>query len=179
MSWRPHLVEAIVGLLVVVVTLGLVIAFWQRTGGGGGAGGESVSVMAVFPNANGVDVGTEVRVAGLLVGRVTEVSLDPEAGYQAEVGMAIDSGANLPNDSSAAITTEGLLGGSYIALIPGGSAEPFADNDVIMDTQGAIDMMALVGSLINDSGGDESGGGADDFDTMSDDFVAPRADDVQ
>jgi len=174
MTLRQHIIEAIIGVLVVAVTLWLVFAFWQRTGGGGG--GNSVQISALFPNANGVDIGTDVRVSGLSVGSVTSVTLDAESGYMANVGMAIDPAANLPNDSSAAITTEGLLGGSYIALLPGGSAESFADNDVIMDTQGAIDMMGLVGSLINDSGGEgESEAGGGELDTMSDDFVAPPA----
>ena len=167
---RSHFIEALVGLVVVVAAAWMVVAFLGRTGGGGG--GEAIDVVALFPNASGVDVGTDVRVAGLTIGRVTDISLDPE-GYQAEVRMAIDPAANLPNDSSAAITSEGLLGGSYIALLPGGSPEPLKDEDMILDTQGAVDMIGLVGSLINDSG-DESGGG-DDFDTMSEDFPEPDA----
>jgi phospholipid/cholesterol/gamma-HCH transport system substrate-binding protein len=137
----------------------MVIVFLDRTGGG--AGSDAIEVIAMFPNASGVNVGTDVRVAGLSIGEVTAVTLDPE-GYQAEVRLAIDPGANLPNDSSAAITSEGLLGGSYVALLPGGSPDPLAQDDVILDTQGAVDMVGLVGSLINDSGGD------DGFDTMSD-----------
>lgn len=172
MTLRQHFIEAVVGLLVVAAALWLVIAFWQRTGYG--AGGDAVRISAMFPNASGVDVGTEVRVAGLPVGTVTGVELDNEMGYQASVRMAVDRGANLPNDSAAAITSEGLLGGTFIALLPGGSAEPFKDNDVIFDTQGAVDMMNLVGSLINDSGGDDSGG-MDDIDTMSDEPVNPPA----
>jgi len=137
----------------------MVIIFLDRTGGG--AGSDAIEVIAMFPNASGVNVGTDVRVAGLSIGEVTAVTLDPE-GYQAEVRLAIDPEANLPNDSSAAITSEGLLGGSYVALLPGGSPDPLAQDDVILDTQGAVDMVGLVGSLINDSGGD------DGFDTMSD-----------
>lgn len=174
MTLRQHFVEALVGLLVVAAVAWLVLVFWQRTSGG--AGGNAVQISALFPNATGVEVGTDVRVAGLSVGTVTGVELDAESGYQANVRMTVDRTANLPNDSSAAITSEGLLGGSYIALLPGGSAEPFKDNDVILDTQGAIDMLNLVGSMINDSGGSgDSGGGMDDIDTMSDEFVNPPA----
>lgn len=172
---RNQLIEAAIGLLVVAAAILMVVFFLGRTGGGGGD--EPIEVMALFPNANGIDVGTDVRVAGLSVGRVTDVSLDPE-GYQAEVSMAIDPAANLPSDSSAAITSEGLLGGSYIALLPGGAADPLSEGDVIFDTQGAVDMLGLVGSLINDSGGEGDGFDTmaepeDGFDTMSEDFDAP------
>lgn len=165
MSARSHLVEALVGLIVVVAAIALTLTFLGRTGGG--AGGNAIEVSALFPNANGIDIGTDVRVAGLSIGEVTAVSLDPE-GYQAEVRMEIDADANLPNDSSAAITSESLLGGSHIALLPGGSAEALRQGDMILDTQGAVDMTGLIGSMINDSGDGEAP--ADDFDTMSEDF---------
>lgn len=169
---RHHLFEALVGLAVVVVAIWLVFAFVGRTASG--AGSDAIEVTAYFPNVSGISVGTDVRVAGLSVGEVTEITLNPED-FQAEVRMAIDPGANLPNDSSAAITSEGLLGGSFISILPGGSTDPFQADDVILDTQGAIDMTGLIGSMINDSGGSDDGMGdtmSDDFgDTMSDDFT--------
>lgn len=160
---RSHLLEALVGLVVVVVAILLVFSFVGRTASG--AGSNAIEVTAYFPNVGGIDVGTDVRVAGLSIGEVIEVRLNPED-FQAEVRMAIDPDANLPNDSSAAITSEGLLGGSFIALLPGGSPDSFVQGDVIIDTQGAIDMTGLIGSMINDSGGGSGGMG----DTMSDDF---------
>lgn len=167
MAVRTHVVEALVGLFVVIAAAAMVFLFLERTGSQ--AGENAVEVVALFPNASGIDIGTEVRVAGLAIGSVTGVSLDPQ-GYQAEVRMALDRAANLPSDSSAAITAESLLGGSYIAMLPGGSSEPLRDGDVILDTQGAVDMMGLVGSMINGTGG---GSSTDGMDTMSDDFVEP------
>ena len=168
---RTHLIEAAIGLVVVVAAIVMVVLFLDRTGGGGGD--DPTEITALFPNASGVEIGTDVRVAGLSVGRVVGVALDPQ-GYQAEVRLAIDPAANLPNDSSAAITSEGLLGGSYIAMLPGGSDTPFKTDDVVLDTQGAVDMVGLVGSMLNGSGGSEGGdasdGGDDGFDTMSEDF---------
>lgn len=163
MNVRGYMLEALVGLAVVIGAILLTLAFLDRTAGG--AGGDAIEVTALFPNANGIDVGTDVRVAGLSIGEVTAVALDPE-GYQAEVRMAIDPAANIPNDSSAAITSESLLGGSHIALLPGGSTDPLAAGDMILDTQGAVDMTGLIGSMINDSGGSDAP--ADD--TMSEDF---------
>ena len=173
---RNHLFEALVGLVVVIAAIWLVLTFLGRTASG--AGSNAIEVTAYFPNVSGISVGTDVRVAGLSIGEVTEITLNPDD-FQAEVRMAIDPGSNLPNDSSAAITSEGLLGGSFISMLPGGSDEPLQQDDVILDTQGAIDMTGLIGSMINDSGGDDGGMEdtmSDSFgDTMSDDFVADPA----
>ncbi|HEV2747715.1 MAG TPA: outer membrane lipid asymmetry maintenance protein MlaD [Allosphingosinicella sp.] len=145
---RDSLFEALIGLLVVLLAAWFVVFAWNRTGGGTR---DSMHVRALFPAANGVSVGTDVRVAGLKLGSVAAQRLDP-ASYQAEVTLALDRSVRIPADSSAAITAEGLLGGTYVSLIPGGASTPLKDGDVILDTQGSVDMMGLVGSLINRSG---------------------------
>ncbi len=147
---REHLVEAAIGLLVVLAAIGFVLFAAGRTGG---AGGDTIRVKALFPAANGISVGTDVRIAGLKVGSVAEQTLDPET-YQAEVTLALDRTVPIPEDSSAAITSESLLGGSFVALIPGGSQAPLKDNSRILETQGSVDMMSLVGSVINRSNSD-------------------------
>jgi phospholipid/cholesterol/gamma-HCH transport system substrate-binding protein len=146
---RDNFIEALAGLLVVGLAVWFVIFAWQRTGG---EIRDTIQVTALFPAANGVSKGTDVRIAGLKVGSVAAQRLDPQS-YQAELTLALDKDVRVPSDSSAAITTEGLLGGAYIALLPGGSTTPLKSGDVIMDTQGSVDMMGLVGSLINRSGG--------------------------
>ena len=148
---REHLIEAGVGLLVVLAAIGFVLFAAGRTGGAGG--GDSIKVKALFPAANGISVGTDVRVAGLKVGSVAEQKLEPQS-YQAEVTLALDRTVPIPSDSSAAITSESLLGGSFVALIPGGSQTPLKEGDTILETQGSVDMMSLVGSVINRSNND-------------------------
>lgn len=128
---------------------------WNRSGS---AVADSYELVARFPNVTGVSVGTDVRVSGMKVGRVVAQELDPET-WQAVVRMAIDRRISLPADSSAAITSEGLLGGSFIALMPGGEEEKLAPGDEIVDTQGATDLMGLVGAVINRTGGGGGGGG--------------------
>lgn len=107
----------------------------------------------------GVSVGTDVRVSGIKVGRVVAQELDP-ATWQAVVRLAVDRRVSLPADSAAAITSEGLLGGTFIALMPGGDEERLAPGDEILDTQGATDLMGLVGAVINRTGGAGSAGAA-------------------
>jgi phospholipid/cholesterol/gamma-HCH transport system substrate-binding protein len=148
---REHLVEAAVGLAVVLAAIWFVVFAVGRTGGAGG--GDRIHVTALFPAANGVAIGTDVRIAGMKVGTVAEQRLEPKS-FQAEVTLALDGGVPIPSDSSAAITSESLLGGSYVALLPGGSPTALKDGDAIIETQGSVDMMSLVGSVINRSGND-------------------------
>ncbi|HWI86541.1 MAG TPA: outer membrane lipid asymmetry maintenance protein MlaD [Sphingomonas sp.] len=143
---RENVGEAIVGLLVVLLAVWFVMFAWARTGGGERAG--SIRIAAMFPNASGVTPGTDVRISGLKVGSVTGLSLDPQS-YQVRVAIALNPDVRLPADSSAAITSEGLLGSTFIAFTPGGSSTPIKNGDTITDTQGSMDLMALIGQFIN------------------------------
>lgn len=149
---RENVGEAVVGLLVVLLAIWFVLFAWNRTGGGERAG--AVRVTALFPNASGVSVGTDVRVAGLKIGSVAAQKLDPQS-YQVAVTLALDPSVKLPADSSASITSEGLLGSTFVALTPGGSPTMLKSGDTITDTQGAMDLMALIGQFINKPSGDK------------------------
>ena len=149
-AFREHGAEALIGLLVVLLAAWFVWFAWQRTGGGNAAGG--VLVNAQFQNASGVKVGTDVRVAGIKIGSVSALRLDPKT-FQAEATLALDPTVKVPADSSAAITSEGILGGTYMALIPGGDPNPLKTGDTIVDTQGSLDLNSLIGQFINKSGG--------------------------
>ena len=149
---RENGAEALVGLLVVAFAAWFALFAWDRTGGGARAG--ATRVVALFPNAAGVNVGTEVRVAGLKVGTVAEQHLDPQS-YQVATTLAIDPKVKIPSDSSAAITSEGFLGATYVALLPGGSETPLKTGDTIIDTQGATDLMGMIGQFMNGTGKSE------------------------
>ncbi len=148
--FKENIVEALVGLVVVLVAIGFVVFAYDRTQAGGTAGG--YVLKARFPNIAGVSPGTDVRVSGIKVGRVVKQSLDPVS-FQAIVELGVDKALKLPTDSSAAVTTEGLLGGTYIALTPGGETDVLKPGDEILETSGATDLMGLVGSFVNRSGG--------------------------
>jgi phospholipid/cholesterol/gamma-HCH transport system substrate-binding protein len=155
--FRENLGEALVGLFVVLFAVLFVWFAWNRTGGGTKAG--AIHVTALFPNSTGVNVGTDVRIAGLKVGTVTRQILDQQS-FQVKLTLALDPAVKVPADSSAAITSEGLLGATFIALLPGGDTAPLKDGDTIADTQGAMDLMGMVGQFINKSGGTSAGAGA-------------------
>jgi phospholipid/cholesterol/gamma-HCH transport system substrate-binding protein len=157
---KEHGAEALIGLLVILAAVWFVTFAYGRSDGGSGA---SYEITARFPNATGVTSGTDVRVSGLKVGSVAGSSLDPET-FQAVVTLSVEERVKLPIDTSAAITSEGILGGTYISLMPGGDPETLKPGDEIIDTQGSTDLMGLIGSVINRTGGEggssSDGGGA-------------------
>ena len=148
---KEHVVEALTGLAVLLVAAWFLAFTLGRTGS---TGSSHYELSAKFPNAAGIAVGSDVRVSGMKVGSVTSQKLDP-ATYQAVITLSVDSAVKLPLDSSAAITSEGLLGGNFVSLVPGGDPEMLAAGDEITDTQGATDLMGLIGSVINRSGAGE------------------------
>lgn len=142
---KNDVLETIVGAAVI----GLAIVFFvfaYRTAGVGAASGGYV-VNAVFDSVNGISTGSDVRISGIKVGTVSDQKLDTET-FQATVVMSIAPDVRLPDDSSAKITSEGLLGGNYISLEPGGADNMLAEGDTIEHTQGAIDLMSLIGQAV-------------------------------
>lgn len=148
--FKENVIESLIGLLVVAVAVWFVQFAYLRTERGGR--GDGYLLSARFPNSTGVNVGTDVRISGIKVGTVTAQRLDP-ASFQAVLQLSVAKDVKLPTDSSAAITSEGILGGNYISLSPGGDPETLKPGAEITDTQGAQDLMGLVGSMINRSGG--------------------------
>lgn len=149
--FKDNIVEALIGLIVVIVAIGFVVFAYGRTQAGAVADG--YVLKARFTNVAGVAAGTDVRLAGIKIGQVVGQSLDP-ASFQAVLDLGIDKALKLPVDSSAAVTTEGILGGTYIALTPGGETTMLAPGEEITETSGATDLMALIGGFVNRSGGD-------------------------
>jgi phospholipid/cholesterol/gamma-HCH transport system substrate-binding protein len=111
-------------------------------------------VEAVFNDASGLSVGTDVRMAGVKIGTVVGQSLDTET-YQARIVLQIDETIKLPTDSSARILPDGLLGGNFVSLEPGAEEDLIPADGRIEFTQSAINVVELLGRFI--FGGAESG----------------------
>lgn len=117
---------------------------------------DGYELRAAFPNVDGIEVGTEVRVAGVKVGRVSAVDLNPQT-YLAEARLTVPSSIRLPTDSAALIQSDGLLGGSYIELRPGGAVETLGPGDEIEDVQGAVSLLGLMMKFVDSqAGGDDA-----------------------
>ena len=119
--------EILTGGLVLAVAVGFL--GWSMQGRSSGGAG-SYELKASFRSVEGVTVGTDVRLAGVKVGTVTSLSLNPKT-YFADATLSVREGVVLPSDSAALISSEGLLGGSYVELQPGGSLEDYAAGDEI------------------------------------------------
>ncbi|WP_421991417.1 outer membrane lipid asymmetry maintenance protein MlaD [Roseococcus sp.] len=106
-----------------------------------------IALTAQFDRIDGLNSGADVRIGGVKIGSVTDLRIDPRT-FQAEVAMRVRSDLRLPNDSSAEITSEGLLGGKYVSIVPGGADRLLADGGRITETQGSVSLESLLGRFI-------------------------------
>ena len=112
-------------------------------------------LKASFRSVDGIAVGSEVRLAGVAVGKITSLTLNPET-YFADAVVQLDSTIILPDDSAILVSSEGLLGGNYIELLPGGSPVNLEPGDEIEDTQGSVSLVSLLMKFVSGSNGDEA-----------------------
>lgn len=108
---------------------------------------DSYQVQAYFSNIGGLKPKASIKSAGVLVGRVTDISLDTER-YEAKVTMSLDKRYQFPKDTFANILTSGLLGEQYIGLAAGGDSEMLKGGDQIKKTQSAMVLEDLIGKFI-------------------------------
>lgn len=104
-------------------------------------------LRAQFSSVGGLTVGADVKIAGVVIGHVASEQLDPIT-YAAIVGLAINKDIKVPQDSSASVTSDGLLGGSYVAVSPGGSDTMLSPGQTFSVTQSAINIQDLLGKFI-------------------------------
>lgn len=139
------IVETLVGTVVLVVA-GFFLTYAYTAADMGGSGG-SYALNASFDRVDGLAVGSDVRMSGIKIGTVTDQTLDSDS-FLAKVEISIDKGIDLPDDTSAKVVSDGLLGGAYVALEAGGSIDLLQAGDKIEFTQGSIDIMSLIGQAI-------------------------------
>ncbi|MBT8457439.1 MAG: outer membrane lipid asymmetry maintenance protein MlaD [Rhodobacteraceae bacterium] len=144
-----HTTEVLVGGGVVAAAAGFLIYASQFAGVGAQTGAYDLS--ASFRSAEGVTVGTDVRLAGVKVGTVTDLDLNPET-FRAEAQFAIDQSVILPDDTAVVVASEGLLGGTFIEVLPGGSAFNYEPGDEIQDTESAVSLVSLLLSFVGGGG---------------------------
>jgi phospholipid/cholesterol/gamma-HCH transport system substrate-binding protein len=139
--------EIMVGLFVLLGAIGLLFLALKAANLASFVSGDTYTLQARFDNIGGLKVRAAVRSAGVKVGRVTSIALDP-ATYQGIVTIEVTKGVDFPKDSSAKILTAGLLGDQYLGIEPGGDEKNFAAGDVIKQTQSAIVLENLIGQMV-------------------------------
>lgn len=147
---RSKFMEMGVGLFMLAGVLGLVFLGLRVSGLSLEAPTGVFQLEANFANAGGLKSRSRVTMAGVTVGRVESIELDPEW-YDARVILSLDSSleGQLPEDSTAAILTSGLLGEQYIGLSMGGAPETLSDGDRLRDTQSALVLEELIQQFIS------------------------------
>jgi phospholipid/cholesterol/gamma-HCH transport system substrate-binding protein len=140
-------VEILVGLFVLLGALSLAFLALKAANLASFSTGEVYVLQARFDNIGGLKPRAPVRSAGVAVGRVTSINLDPKT-YLGVVTMEISRGFEFPKDSSAKILTAGLLGDQYIGIEPGAAENNLVAGDVIKQTQSAIVLENLIGQFL-------------------------------
>jgi len=139
-----NLIETVMGAVVLVVAALFIVFAYSKAEVGAVEGYE---IQAKFDRIDGILAGSDVRMSGIKIGTVTASSLDPKT-YFAEVKMNIRSDVKIPDDTSIAVSSDGLLGDQFLALSPGGSDDMLEPGGEITVTQGSVDLMNLVGQMI-------------------------------
>ena len=146
---KENKLEVIIGGFVLAVALGFVVFLFQTTGLSVSNSGH-YELKADFRSADGIHVGTDVRLAGVKVGTVSNLDLNV-ATYRAEASLAIENKFDIPDDSALTVSSEGLLGGNFIEIIPGASYEYMQPGDEFLDTQGSVSLISLLLKFVSGS----------------------------
>lgn len=141
--------EVLVGGAVLAAAIAFAVYAGQTTGLSTSTSG--YELRASFRSLEGVGVGTDVRLAGVKIGTVTDVDLNPET-YRADTMFSVANGIEIPDDSAVVVSSEGLLGGNFVEVFPGGSTFYFEPGDEIADTQGAVSLITLLLKFVSGEG---------------------------
>lgn len=164
-------IETVLGAVVLVVA-GVFLAFALRQADLRKVEGYSVS--ANFSKIDGIAAGIDVRISGVKIGSIQKTELDPKT-FLAKVTMSISPDIKLPIDTVAKVSSEGLLGGKYMALEPGAEDETIKDGGQIQYTQASLNLEEMIGKFIFSSAEKNKKDKADDDATAGSDAAAPSS----
>ena len=153
---RESAFETLIGALVVGLAA-FFLWFAMARGGETSTDGNTYDVTARFNSVSGVARGSDVRIAGVKAGIVKSIEGDPER-FEAVVTISLESKWVLPDDTDARVSTDGLLGGAYIALEPGAGMDNIAQDGTgeIQYTRGSVDLLTLFASFASGSGSENA-----------------------
>jgi len=142
---KQNNLELLVGIFVL---LGIVAVAYLtiKLGSGSLVGGPTYLIEARFANAGGLHSGSSVLVAGVTVGRVEALRMDPED-FSAIATLRVLNDVQLPTDSMASIKTSGLIGDKYVALSAGAEEDVLEPGSRITMTESAVDLESLVSKM--------------------------------
>ncbi len=139
-----NLVETLMGAVVLAVAGYFMVFAYTSTNVRAVRGYE---VIAKFERVDGVATGTDVKISGIKVGTLVDQRLDPET-FLAVLRISLDNSVKLPEDTVAQISSEGLLGSNFVALVPGGADKIIPPGGEIKYTQAPVNLVQMLGKLI-------------------------------
>lgn len=150
---RTNIIEAAMGAIVLIIASYFLVFAYTSSRGGSYSG---YPLIAKFDRIDGLLVGNDARISGVKVGSIASIDIDPRT-FLARVVFTVRKDLNLPIDTVAEIVSESLMGGKYIALVPGGDKKILAPGEKITYTQSSVSFETLIGKYLfsGKSGEDE------------------------
>lgn len=152
---KRNVIETVLGAVVLLVAI-VFLGFSYSSANVGNVDGYPIT--ADFSGTGGLNIGDSVEISGVKIGSVAKIELKPDD-YMARVTMEINNTVKLPDDTSAFISSESLLGGKYMELQPGGSEDFMKSGGHIEYTQAPQNLEQLLGKFIfsmDKKGGDSA-----------------------
>ena len=144
---KINILDAFLGFTVLLIT-GLFLFYVYITLDTKLFKSDGFRLHARFENVDGIVTGSKVKLSGVNIGTVRSISLAPES-YYAFITMNFDKKFSFPDDTEASVQLEGLLGGSYISILPGGSDVMLLNDQEILYTQGSTSLLNLMLKFAN------------------------------
>ena len=141
---RRNVIETVLGAVVLIVAL-VFLTFVYKSAKVKTTDG--YIVHAFFTNTGALQSGADVKISGVKIGSVSKLTLDPKS-FHADVAIMLQPDIKLPDDSSAGIASAGLMGDSFVNLIPGGSDKNLSEGGTIQMTQPSVDLVDMLGKFI-------------------------------
>ena len=148
---RRNLIETAMGAIVLAAAAAFLLIVYKSSNTPSVSG---YQMVAEFNKIGGLKVGNDVRVGGVPVGKVVSVTLDYNT-FKAKVLFDVDVECVFPTDSIAIIASEGLLGGNFLEIIPGGNPDELKSGDTLEFSQDAVDISQLLGKFMFTSAGND------------------------
>ena len=141
-----NMLETLTGAFVLAIAAWFLL-FFMKSNTGLSVANDHYPLFAKFDQADGLSVGTPVKISGVKVGVITSEYIDPNT-YLAVINFSVNDNIKIPADSIAKISSEGLIGGKYLAISPGGDEKMLAKGEEVKFTQSSINLETLIGKMM-------------------------------
>jgi phospholipid/cholesterol/gamma-HCH transport system substrate-binding protein len=139
-----RVLETAVGFAVLVAALFFADYIYSRSGW---KKIDGFTLTAKFNKIDGLSEGTDVKISGVRVGKIATIAIDPQT-FMAVVTFSVSKDIKLPRDSTASIISDGLFGGKYLSLVPGGDEKILKNGDSVKYTTGPLSLESLIAKMV-------------------------------